>query len=37
MPLQYSTKSLPKQLFINNEYVDSKSSKKLTLYNPKDG
>ena len=37
MPLQYSTKNLPKQNFINNEYVDSKNSKKLTLYNPKDG
>jgi aldehyde dehydrogenase (NAD+) len=37
MPLQYSTKSLPKQLFINNEYVDSKNPKKLTLHNPKDG
>ncbi|KAH3920546.1 hypothetical protein HBI56_071500 [Parastagonospora nodorum] len=37
MGLQYSQKNLPKQLFINNEYVDSKNSKKLTLYNPKDG
>jgi hypothetical protein len=37
MPLQYSIKNLPKQIFINNEYVDSKNSKKLTLHNPKDG
>lgn len=37
MTLQYSPKNLPKQIFINNEYVDVKSSKKLTLYNPKDG
>jgi len=37
MPLQYSKQSLPKQLFINNEYVDSKNSKKLTLHNPVDG
>jgi aldehyde dehydrogenase (NAD+) len=37
MTLQYSTKNLPKQIFINNEYVDSKNSKKLTLHNPKDG
>ncbi|KAL0934684.1 putative aldehyde dehydrogenase [Colletotrichum truncatum] len=28
--------NLPKQLFINNEYVDSKNSKKLELFNPKD-
>lgn len=37
MTLQYSSKNLPKQIFINNEYVDAKSSKKLTLHNPKDG
>lgn len=37
MSLQYSAKNLPKQIFINNEYVDSKNSKKLTLHNPKDG
>lgn len=37
MSLAYSTKNLPKQIFINNEYVNSKSSKKLSLYNPKDG
>ncbi|USP76260.1 hypothetical protein yc1106_03534 [Curvularia clavata] len=37
MTFQYSIKNLPKQLFINNEYVESKSPKKLTLYNPKNG
>jgi aldehyde dehydrogenase (NAD+) len=37
MPLQYSAKNLPKQIFINNEYVDSKNSKKLSLHNPKNG
>lgn len=37
MSFPWSTKNLPKQIFINNEYVDSKSSKKLTLNNPKDG
>ena len=37
MTLQYSAKNLPKQLFVNNEYVDSKSNKKYPLYNPKDG
>ena len=36
MVLDYSIKNLPSQIFINNEYVDSKNSKKLTLYNPKD-
>ncbi|KAJ9134850.1 Aldehyde dehydrogenase [Coniochaeta hoffmannii] len=29
--------NLPKQLFINNEYVSSKNPKTLTLTNPKDG
>ncbi|OHF04692.1 aldehyde dehydrogenase [Colletotrichum orchidophilum] len=29
--------NLPKQLYINNQYVDSKNSKKLELFNPKDG
>lgn len=33
----FSATNLPKQLFINNEYVDSSSDKKLTLFNPKDG
>jgi aldehyde dehydrogenase (NAD+) len=37
MGIEYSPKNLPKQIFINNEYVDSKNSKKLTLHNPKDG
>lgn len=37
MSLQFSVKNLPKQVFINNEYVESKSPKKLTLYNPKNG
>ena len=37
MPFTFSKSSLPKQLFINGEYVDSKHSKKLTLHNPKDG
>ncbi|KEF53683.1 uncharacterized protein A1O9_10083 [Exophiala aquamarina CBS 119918] len=33
---EYSAKNLPLKLFINNEYVDSKSGKLLTVYNPKD-
>lgn len=33
----WSSKKLPKQIFINNEFVDSKSSKKLTLNNPATG
>lgn len=37
MAFSWSSKNLPKQIFINNEYVDSKSSKKLSLYNPTDG
>lgn len=37
MSLAYSLKNIPKQIFINNEYVDSKNSKKLSLYNPTDG
>lgn len=32
----FSAKKLPTQLFINNEYVDSKGSKKLSVHNPKD-
>jgi len=36
MAFSFSKSNLPKQLFINNEYVDSKNSKKLSLYNPKD-
>lgn len=34
---EFSKEKLPKQLIINNEYVDSKNSKKLTVHNPKDG
>jgi aldehyde dehydrogenase (NAD+) len=37
MSLEFSKTTLPKQLFINNEYVNSKNKKKLSLYNPKDG
>jgi acyl-CoA reductase-like NAD-dependent aldehyde dehydrogenase len=37
MSFPWSPKNLCKQNFINNEYVDSKSSKKLTVHNPKDG
>ncbi|KAF2815735.1 aldehyde dehydrogenase [Mytilinidion resinicola] len=37
MAFSWNEKNLPKQLFINNEFVDSKNSKKLSLYNPKDG
>ncbi|KAI1127444.1 aldehyde dehydrogenase [Nemania abortiva] len=33
----WSRTNLPKQLFINNEYVDAKSPGKLAVYNPKDG
>ena len=32
----FSAKNLPTKIFINNEYVDSKSDKKLSVYNPKD-
>ncbi|KAH7018439.1 aldehyde dehydrogenase [Microdochium trichocladiopsis] len=35
--LPWTKENLPKQLFINNEYVDSKNAKKLELYNPADG
>ena len=37
MACSYSKSNLPKQIFINNEYVNSKNSKKLTVYNPKNG
>ncbi|KIX93910.1 uncharacterized protein Z520_10247 [Fonsecaea multimorphosa CBS 102226] len=37
MAFQFSKSNLPKQLFINNRYVDSKHYEKLQLYNPKDG
>lgn len=33
----FSKDNLPKQLIINNEYVDSSNSKKLTVKNPKNG
>jgi len=36
MAFNFSKSNLPKQLFINNEYVPSKNSKKLELFNPKD-
>jgi aldehyde dehydrogenase (NAD+) len=36
MATKFSKSNLPRQLFINNEYVDSKNAKKLTLVNPKD-
>ena len=32
----YSAKSLPLKIFINNEYVQSKANKKFSVYNPKD-
>ncbi|KAI0512940.1 aldehyde dehydrogenase [Xylaria bambusicola] len=33
----WSKSNLPKQLFINNEFVAAKSTKTLEVYNPKDG
>lgn len=33
---EYSSSKLPLQIFINNEYVDSKGDKKLSVFNPKD-
>ena len=33
----FGVDNLPKQLVINNEYVDSKNSKKLTVRYPGDG
>ncbi|KAL2755691.1 hypothetical protein ACRALDRAFT_1043221 [Sodiomyces alcalophilus JCM 7366] len=33
----WSPSNLPKKLFINNEYVESKNPKKLELFNPADG
>lgn len=36
MAFQFCKTKLPKQLFINNEFVDSKNTKKLTLRNPND-
>ncbi|KAH8670383.1 aldehyde dehydrogenase X mitochondrial precursor [Tricladium varicosporioides] len=37
MSFAFSKTNLPKQLFINNEYVVSNNSKKFSVYNPKDG
>lgn len=38
MPFQFSTKVLPKQAFINNEYASADSSlKALSVFNPVDG
>ncbi|KAF2093839.1 aldehyde dehydrogenase X mitochondrial precursor [Rhizodiscina lignyota] len=37
MAFSFSKSNLPKQLFINNEFVASKHDKKLKLYNPADG
>lgn len=37
MAFNFSKKNLPKQLFINNEYVDSKSNQKFSIYNPSNG
>lgn len=36
MPFGFSKDKLPTQLFINNEYVASKSQKTFSLQNPKD-
>lgn len=33
---EYSAKNLPTQIFINNEYVESKGDKKLSVHNPRD-
>lgn len=33
----FTKDNLPKQLIINNEYVDSRNSQKITVKNPKDG
>ncbi|OAA53618.1 aldehyde dehydrogenase [Niveomyces insectorum RCEF 264] len=35
--IEHNKNNLPKLLFINNEYVESKNPKKLELRNPKDG
>jgi aldehyde dehydrogenase (NAD+) len=37
MAFNFSKSNLPTQLWINNEYVDAKSGKTLTLNNPADG
>jgi aldehyde dehydrogenase (NAD+) len=36
MAFSYNKSNLAKKLFINNEYVDSKNSAKLSVYNPVD-
>ncbi|KAI9740926.1 MAG: hypothetical protein M1818_004532 [Claussenomyces sp. TS43310] len=36
MTVHFSKSNLPKQLFINNEYVESRNTRKLVLRNPKD-
>ncbi|KAI0976926.1 aldehyde dehydrogenase [Xylaria arbuscula] len=33
----WSKSNLPKQLFINNQYIEAKNPQKLEVYNPKDG
>lgn len=35
--LPFSPSKLPLRLYINNQYVDSRDGKTLTVYNPKDG
>jgi aldehyde dehydrogenase (NAD+) len=37
MPFDFFSDNLPKKLFINNEYVDSKAKQLISVYNPKDG
>ena len=37
MSIPFSKENLPTDLFINNEFVPSKNSRKLSLFNPKDG
>lgn len=33
---EFSKSNLPTKIFINNEYIDAKSSKTFSVYNPKD-
>jgi acyl-CoA reductase-like NAD-dependent aldehyde dehydrogenase len=37
IPFEFSKEHLPTELFINNEFVPSKTGKKLSVFNPKDG
>lgn len=37
MSFQFLETSLPKKLFINNEYVEAQGPEKLSVYNPTDG